>query len=1319
MASYRLTDPNGQNFDAVTAIAPDQSALKKIGNFKGTGSEIAAYDAASKQLFVVSGTASLQVLDISNPTSPKLVRELDMSPYGGLANSVAIRDGLVAIAVEAKTKTDPGKVVFFNAAGTFQGSVNVGALPDMLTFSPDGKTVLVANEGEPNSYRQTGSVDPVGSVSLIDVSKGVAAATVRTAGFEGFNSAIEDLRAKGVRIYGPNATVAQDLEPEYITVSADNKTAWVSLQENNAIAIIDLVSGKVTDIKSLGLKDFSKPGNGLDPSDRDGGIKISNQPVFGLYQPDAIASLAANGQTYILTANEGDARDYTGFTEEIRVGNRDYRLDAAKFPTATLLKTDANLGRLTVSSASGDTDKDGDFDRIETFGARSFSVRDAQGNLVFDSGSQLERIIAAATPTFFNADSGDITRVDTRSDNKGPEPEGLALGTVGDRTYAFVGLERGGGGVMVYEVTNPTKPVFIEYVMVPGDVGPEGIMFISGDTSPNGKSLLVVSNEVSFTTAIFEFAPPTRISDIQGATDRSPLEGKTVSNVAGIVTAVRSNGFYLQDPNPDANAATSEAVFVFTSTRPTVQVGDSVLTNGIVGEFRPGTNALSTTQIGGSGRPAATFTVLSSGNALPDATVLGQGGRIAPTQSIADGIRFYESLEGMRLQVNNAQVVGATNNFGEIWVVADNGQNATGLNDRGGITISKTDFNPERIQIDDDLLSSNRSPNSNVGDRITSVVGVLDYNFSNYELLATTPFSVKAGTLKPEVTSLIGTSNQLTVATFNVENLDPKKEDIAKVTGRSSSNVDDDIADGRFTAIAQQIINNLKAPDIVALQEIQDSDGAEISTVVDAKLTAQTLIDAIISAGGPRYEYRDLAPVYGQDGGQPGGNIRPGFLFNPDRVNFREGSLLRLTDNNLLDGDAFANSRKPLVGEFIFNGQTVTIVNNHFNSKGGDQALFGANQPPILTSEVQRLQQATIVNQYVTGLLNQNSNSNVMVVGDLNDFQFSKPLEIVAGNVLTNLAATKLPAADQYTYVFEGNSQMLDHILVSNTLKNAEVDIVHINAEFANAVTDHDPTIARLSLNRAVNTIVGTNANDNLYGDGKSRVFYGLDGDDNISSNGGESIQFGGRGNDALYGQANNDYLDGGDGNDRLYGNGGNDVFVGGRGNDELYGNGGNDLLDGGDGDDILYGNGGNDRFFGGNGNDKLFGNGGNDYFDGGDGDDLFYGNGGNDTVFAGSGKDIIYLGGGRNTIDSGAGDDTIWLNGGNDTIALSRGNGRDTINNFQAGRTKFTLSAGLSFGDLSFTASNGGTLIQAGTEVLASLSWASTSSVNRGVNFM
>ena len=936
--------------------------------------------------------------------------------------------------------------------------------------------------------------------------------------------------------------------------------------------------------------------------------------------------------------------------------------------------------------------------------------------MVFDSGSQLERIIAAATPTFFNADSGDIARVDTRSDNKGPEPEGLALGTVGDRTYAFVGLERGGGGVMVYEVTNPTKPVFIEYVMTPGDVGPERIMFISGDNSPNGKSLLVVSNELSFTTAIFEFALPTRISDIQGATDRSPLEGKTVSNVAGIVTAVRSNGFYLQDPNPDANAATSEAVFVFTSTRPTVQVGDSVLTNGIVGEFRPGNNALSTTQIGGAGRPAATFTVLSSGNALPDAVVLGQGGRIAPTQSIADGIRFYESLEGMRLQVNNAQVVGATNRFGEIWVVADNGKMQLDSTIAVALRFPKPTSIPNGFKLTMTCSAATDRPMQ------TSAIGLhqlLGFWITISATMNTRSFSVKTGTLKPEFTSLIGTSNQLTVATFNVENLDPKKEDIAKVTGRSSSNVDDDIADGRFTAIAQQIINNLKAPDIVALQEIQDSDGAEISAVVDAKLTAQTLIDAIVSAGGPRYEYRDLAPVYGQDGGQPGGNIRPGFLFNPDRVNFREGSLLRLTGNNLLDGDAFANSRKPLVGEFIFNGQTVTIVNNHFNSKGGDQALFGANQPPILTSETQRLQQATIVNQYVTGLLNQNSNSNVMVVGDLNDFQFSKPLETLAGNVLTNLAATKLPAADQYTYIFEGNSQMLDHILVSNALKNAEVDIVHTNAEFANAVTDHDPTIARLSLNRAVNTIVGTNANDNLYGDGKNRVFYGLDGDDNIYSNGGESIQFGGRGNDELYGQANNDYLDGGDGNDRLYGNGGNDVFVGGRGNDELYGNGGNDLLDGGDGDDILYGNGGNDRFFGGDGNDKLFGNGGNDYFDGGDGDDLFYGNGGNDTVFAGSGKDVMYLGGGRNVIDSGAGDDTIWLNGGNDTIALSRGNGRDTIHNFQAGRTKFTLSAGLSFGDLSFTASNGGTLIQAGTEVLASLSWTSTSTVNRGVNFM
>jgi 2',3'-cyclic-nucleotide 2'-phosphodiesterase (5'-nucleotidase family) len=947
------------------AVAPELETnlgpLRRIGAFAGTGSEISAYDAITKRLFVVSGSSTMQVLDLSNPKNPALAQTIDLSAYGASANSVAVSNGLVAIAVEARFKTNNGQVVFFSANGTFQKAVTVGALPDMLTFSPDGKKVLVANEGEPNSYNQADSVDPVGSISVIDLSNGVANATVNTAGFESFNAQKADLQAKGIRVFGPNATVAQDLEPEYITVSADSKTAWVTLQENNAIAVVDIATAKVTNLLPLGLKDHSKglpmlttyefknlptlgrtatvnssnptqttpgqeiklggfsglvfegvaangnlkfithtdrgpngePGdqgrpfalpnfqpqlirfelnqasgqitfteriglsrpdgtpltglpnlqngatgtaftdevpvdlfgnrlqndplggdfeglavagdgafwlvdeyrpaiyhfnqqgrlldrfipkgaptdnsnfgtpalpdiyaqrrnnrgfeavalegnklyafiqsaidnpdtatdatsrasrnlrilefdistksvtgeylyilddisgsgnartdkigdavslgngkflvverddrsgtnankllyeidlkgatnistaahptgktieqltvaelsaanlrpvakrlvtnaaalgytgiekleglaridantialindndfgiggstakdgvlsgatvpptiklgivsfnqsNGLDPSDRDNAINISHQPVFGMYQPDAITNFTINGETFVITANEGDARDYTGFSEEVRVGSNSYRLDSTTFPTTTILKQNENLGRLTVTTASGDTNGDGLFDRIEAFGTRSFSIRDTQGNLVFDSGDQLERITAAAFPANFNSDNAENI-FDNRSDNKGSEPEAVTVGTVGDRTYAFIGLERI-GGVVVYEVTNPRKPTFVDYVNPRNfsaspttgvtDSGPEGLTFISAKDSPNGTSLLVVTNEISNTTSIYEFMPQFRFID--GAGGQRSIDVKlgdqlTISNFGGV-----------------------------------------------------------------------------------------------------------------------------------------------------------------------------------------------------------------------------------------------------------------------------------------------------------------------------------------------------------------------------------------------------------------------------------------------------------------------------------------------------------------------------------------------------------------------------------------------------------------------------------------------------------------------------------------------------------------------------------------------------------------------------------------------------------------
>jgi hypothetical protein len=926
----------------------DTIRLFPIGSIQGQGAEISAYDPTSKRLFVTAGEASVQVLDISNPTRPSILQTLDFSAFGSGVNSVATKNGLLAVAVEAEVAQDPGKVVFLDVNGNFLKEFTVGALPDMVTFTPDGKKVLTANEAEPN---QEYTVDPEGSISIIDLTNGLTNATVSTADFKRFIGQEEDLRAEGIRIFGPNANAAQDFEPEYITVSDDSKTAWVTLQENNAFAIVDIPTATVTDVVPLGFKDhnsttvvstqtyefdptpkigttlggqdiflggfsglffegytaagnlkfithtdrgpngeptgsirpfllpeftpqvvrfelnqssgkititeqiqlkdaqgelltglpntaiasgtgntpyndeipvdllgnrlpldplgadlegivvaedgsfwmvdeyrpaiyhfdadgtlierfvpqgtaaaagqpvgtfgtealpailaqrrqnrgfeavayqdgklyafvqsplrnptnlsnntlnglqnirivefdpatettrqflyvldnppatssedtradkigdavaigngqflvierdddaidsdpietiqkkvyrfslenateisslsgsinlpdgvtktvdqmtvqelasigvtpiqkalhvdLAKAGyntvekveglalvdantiavindndfqvagitidpttgtftpdpdaepivlgliktnpNGLDASDRDGRINIRNWPVFGMYQPDAIASFVVNGQTFLITANEGDSRDFEGFSEEVRVGNNSYQLDPIAFPNAAELKQNANLGRLTVTNTLGDTDGDGKFEEIYAFGARSFSIWDAQGRLVYDSADDFEQITASLFPTLFNSESTPDS-FDTRSDNKGPEPEGVAVGVINGRTYAFIGLERI-GGVMVYDVSNPTAPSFVQYInynsnfgFEPGqDFSPEGVLFISAADSPTGRPLVAVTNEVSGTTTLFEAGKP-----IEGTTGNDQLVG--------------------------------------------------------------------------------------------------------------------------------------------------------------------------------------------------------------------------------------------------------------------------------------------------------------------------------------------------------------------------------------------------------------------------------------------------------------------------------------------------------------------------------------------------------------------------------------------------------------------------------------------------------------------------------------------------------------------------------------------------------------------------------------------------------------------------
>ena len=497
------------------------------GVFDEGAAEIVDYDPVSMRLFVVNGDANaIDVLDAADPDHPTRLFAIPLAAYGNGVNSVAVKDGIVAAAVEADPKQLPGQVVFFDTDGNFLNQVAVGALPDMVIFTPDGTKVLVANEGEPDDDYVD---DPEGSVSVVDISGGVVNATVSTAGFGAFNAQEDALTAAGVRIFGPGATVAQDLEPEYIAVSADNTTAWITCQENNAIAVLDIASRTITGIFPLGFKDHGLEENALDASDRDDGINIAAYAnLYGMYQPDAIKAFEIDGQNYLITANEGDARDYDGFSEEDRV--KDLSLDATAFPDADTLQANAVLGRLTVTNTLGDNGATG-YEALYAFGTRSFSILTPSVDgfdRVFDSGSQLERLTAALLPGDFNADNDENGSFDSRSDAKGPEPEAVTVGTIDGVTYAFIGLERI-GGIMVYDVSTPTTPVFVQYLNnrdfsgvaaegTAGDLGPEGIAFIPAADSPTEANLLAVANEISGTTTLYRI-------DTHLGTDPGDLNG--------------------------------------------------------------------------------------------------------------------------------------------------------------------------------------------------------------------------------------------------------------------------------------------------------------------------------------------------------------------------------------------------------------------------------------------------------------------------------------------------------------------------------------------------------------------------------------------------------------------------------------------------------------------------------------------------------------------------------------------------------------------------------------------------------------------------
>lgn len=470
---------NGVNFQYKSTI--------KVG---GEGaSEISAFDPISNKLFVVNvESQQISVFNITDIENPIQENPILLAAYG-TPNSVAVNNGRLAVAVEDNYKQNPGKILLYNTTDhSLLNEFIVGALPDMVIFTKNGKQLISANEGEPNNAY---TVDPLGTVSIIDIDTAI----VTTLDFKKYNTQEQFLALQGFRVFGPNATLAQDIEPEYIAVSEDSKIAWVALQENNGIAKIDLVGKSIATILPLGFKEYNAAGNEIDASDKDNIKELKSWPVKGMFQPDGIVAITINGVEYLISANEGDSRDYDGFSEETRVSK--LTLDETVFPVSNDFQNEINLGRLKTTTSLGDIDNDGDFDEIYSYGTRSFTIWSPNANLIYDSANSIATETLNATYDRFNDD-------DKRSDDKGAEPEGLDVLNINNERYIlFVGLERN-DQVMVYDITVPTAPVFLSILSHDGDEAPEGILAIPSTDSPTKKDLLVVTNEDSGTISFYE-----------------------------------------------------------------------------------------------------------------------------------------------------------------------------------------------------------------------------------------------------------------------------------------------------------------------------------------------------------------------------------------------------------------------------------------------------------------------------------------------------------------------------------------------------------------------------------------------------------------------------------------------------------------------------------------------------------------------------------------------------------------------------------------------------------------------------------------------
>ncbi|NKC32554.1 choice-of-anchor I family protein [Falsiroseomonas selenitidurans] len=1295
---------------SLSTTATNALTFSQSGNLALAGAEISAFDPASDRLFVTS-SAGLQVVDLSDPAAPSLVSTIDFTTLGFATTditSVAVKNGLVAVALPNADKTLPGQVVFLNAAdGSLINAVTVGALPDSVTFTPDGTKLLVANEAELN---ETGT-DADGSVSIIDVSAGAANATVTTATFDAFDGQEDALRAEGVRIFA-GRSVSQDVEPEYIGVSADGSTALVTLQEANAVAVLDIATATFTDIVALGTKDFSTLL--ADYSDRDGPgndplpANLVNAPVFGLYMPDAIDSFQANGQTFYVIANEGDDRDdFLPDGETIRVGSGSYDLDDTVFPNEADLKDSDNLGRLTVSNAPGlrgDTDNDGDIDQILMYGARSFSILDAGGNIVFDSADVIERIVAEQFPALL---------ADGRSDNKGPEPEGVEIGQIGDRAYAFVALERSNMS-LAFDVTDPANVTYTGAIQRDGDVSPEGVLLIPAADSPTGQALLVTSNEVSNTISVtvVEETPAFTLQLLHFSDGEAGLlAGETAPLLAALVdgyddtfanTLILAGGDNFI-PGPFLAAGTDSSVGAVHSRGTNPGAADIEIHNRIgveastIGnhEFDLGTNAFADA-VADAAFPYLSanldFSAESSLNARYTETV-GVGGLENATSlngRIVSSAVVEKGGEVIGLVGATTQVLEDISSTGNVEVKGFEGENETNdmallaaqlqpvIDDLISQGVNKIILmaHLQQIQFEKELATLLRGvdiilsagSNTRLGDENDEAVAFPGHaaDFADtYPLIAT---GADGGT-----TLIVNTDNEYTYLGRLVVDFDAEGRIIVE-------NLDNTI-NGAIAATEENVAAawGVGVEDLDTTAFAEGTKGAEVAEITQA-------VDAVIAAkDGNVFGFTD---VYLEG----------------------ERAQVRSQETNLgnLTADANREAASDALGDqpFIFslkNGGGIRAQIGAIDVVSGDKepplANPDAGKPEGGISELDienalrfdnRLMVFDTTPQGLLNILEFAAGINPGAGGfiQLGGVRFAYDPDNAAGEKVTSVALTNQAGeviarvvedgeilasapslisvvALNFTanggdgYPVKANGTNFRYLLTDGTLSapiDASQDFTASANVPANSLGEQQALEAFLqefhgtpetAFNQADTPASEDTRIQNLNAKAADTVFMGEeatggDGADRFVGTAGDDTQTGGAGADRLLGRDGDDLLAGDAGADRVVGDAGADTLLGGDDNDTMWGGAGNDTVVGDAGNDRILGDAGDDNLFGLADDDVILGGADNDFINGGEGADRLLGQAGNDTIYGGLGADVLLGGAGADIFSFAAFEESL-----------------------------------------------------------------------------